>query len=43
MIQSIMGHANTITTEIYTHVSAVNNKTVKSPLDFLENLNIFDK
>jgi site-specific recombinase XerD len=43
MIQSMMGHASSKTTEIYTHVLAVNNKTVKSPLDFLENLNIFDK
>jgi site-specific recombinase XerD len=48
IIQSMLGHASNKTTdrysgEIYTHVLAVNNKTVKSPLDFLENLDIFEK
>lgn len=43
VIQTMLGHASSKTTEIYTHVLAVNNKTVKSPLDFLENLNIFEE
>ncbi len=37
-----LGHSGSKTTEIYMHVLAVNSKTVKSPLDFLENLNIFE-
>ena len=43
IIQSMLGHSSSKTTEIYTHVLAVNNKTAKSPLDFLENFNIFEK
>jgi integrase/recombinase XerD len=43
IIQSMMGHSSSKTTEIYTHVLAVNNKTAKSPLEFLENFDIFDK
>lgn len=43
IIQTMLGHSSSKTTEIYTHVLAVNNKTVKSPLDFLKNLDIFDK
>ena len=42
VIQTLLGHSSSKTTEIYTHVLAVNNKTVKSPLDFLQNFNIFD-
>lgn len=29
--------------QIYTHVLAINNKVNKSPLDYLENFNKFDK
>jgi integrase/recombinase XerD len=43
VIQTLLGHSSSKTTEIYTHVLAVNNKTVKSPLDFLKNFNIFDE
>jgi integrase/recombinase XerD len=43
LIQSMLGHRSSKTTEIYTHILSINNKTVKSPLDFLENLDIFDK
>ena len=43
LIQSMLGHSSSKTTEVYTHVLAINNKTVKSPLDFLGNFNIFDK
>lgn len=34
-IQSALGHNSPKTTEIYTHVLNVNNKTIKSPLDIL--------
>lgn len=35
MIQMCLGHASSKTTEIYTHVINVNNRTIKSPLDFI--------
>ena len=34
-IQALLGHSSSKTTEIYTHVMNVNNKTVASPLDFM--------
>ncbi len=34
-IQSALGHASTKTTEVYTRVLGINNKTLKSPLDTL--------
>ena len=34
-IQAALGHNSSKTTEIYTHVLAINNKTLKSPLDSL--------
>lgn len=34
-IQSLLGHSSSKTTEIYTHVINVSNKTVTSPLDFM--------
>jgi site-specific recombinase XerD len=34
-IQAALGHASTKTTEIYTRVTAINNKTMQSPLDSL--------
>ena len=40
--QTLLGHSSSKTTEIYTHVLAINNKTVKSPLNFLQNFNIFN-
>src|SRR5690625_3676549 len=40
-IQTALGHSNLKTTEIYTHVISINNKTLKSPLDSLkENVNL---
>ncbi len=32
-IQSLLGHSSSKTTEIYTHIISINNKTVMSPLD----------
>lgn len=34
-IQSLLGHASTKTTEIYTHVATHNIKDIKSPIEFL--------
>lgn len=34
-IQVLLGHESVKTTEIYTHVSQINNQVVQSPLDFL--------
>ena len=34
-IQSALGHSSSKTTEIYTRVININNKTLKSPLDLL--------
>ena len=39
----MLGHNDPKTTEVYTHVIAINNKIVKSPLDYLSNLPIFEK
>jgi len=38
MVQHLLGHASSKTTEIYTHIINVNNKSVQSPLDMIENL-----
>ncbi len=35
-IQSLLGHANTKTTEIYTHVTTKGFENLKSPLDNLD-------
>ena len=43
IIQTMLGHNDPKTTEVYTHVIAINNKVVKSPLDYLSNLPIFEK
>jgi len=37
-VQSILGHNNPKTTEIYTHMLAMNNKVITSPLDRILNL-----
>jgi len=34
-IQSALGHESPKTTEIYTHVIRINNKTIESPIDIL--------
>ena len=34
-IQELLGHKSSKTTEIYTHVLRINNKTIQSPLDIL--------
>ena len=36
-VQSMLGHGSPKTTEIYTHVMNINNKTIESPLDNLLN------
>jgi integrase/recombinase XerD len=40
-IQTLLGHASTKTTEIYTHVLAINNKNIVSPLDHIQNMLTF--
>jgi site-specific recombinase XerD len=40
-IQAALGHMSTKTTEIYTRVTAINNKTMESPLDTLYNSDKF--
>ena len=40
--QTLFGHSSSKTTEIYRHMLAINDKTVKSSLDFLQNFNIFN-
>jgi len=42
-IQSALGHSSTKTTEVYTRVLGINNKTLKSPLDSLYESSIFGK
>jgi site-specific recombinase XerD len=42
-IQSALGHASTKTTEVYTRVLGISNKTLKSPLDTLYETGIFEK
>lgn len=41
-IQTALGHANIKTTEVYTKVLEINNKTLTSPLDSLYETHIFD-
>jgi len=41
-IQSALGHYSSKTTEIYTRVTAINNKTMRSPLDTLYETYTFD-
>ncbi|WP_237604241.1 tyrosine-type recombinase/integrase [Aequorivita vitellina] len=42
-IQSALGHSSTKTTEVYTRVLGISNKTLKSPLDTLYETTIFEK
>ncbi len=42
-IQKALGHSSSKTTEIYTHVLNITNKTLKSPLDMLMEKATFDK
>jgi len=42
-IQSALGHSSTKTTEIYTRVTSINNKTMQSPLDSLYDSFKFEK
>jgi site-specific recombinase XerD len=42
-IQSALGHESPKTTEIYTHVLSINNKTIESPLDLLHKKGKFDR
>lgn len=42
-IQAALGHNSSKTTEIYTHILAINSKTLKSPLDYLYEKSTFDK
>ena len=37
-VQALLGHSSSQTTEIYTHVMNINNKTITSPLDHLLHL-----
>jgi len=39
-VQSLLGHSSSKTTEIYTHISNIDNNVVKSPLDNLYEKNI---
>lgn len=41
-VQIAMGHSNSKTTELYTHILANNNKTLKSPLDTMYEKTIFE-
>ncbi|MBI3143070.1 MAG: hypothetical protein HYZ16_09600 [Bacteroidetes bacterium] len=34
-IQTALGHTSSKTTEVYTRVTSINNKTLRSPLDSL--------
>lgn len=42
-VQIAMGHSNSKTTELYTHILANNSKTLKSPLDYLYEIDTFEK